>query len=83
MTGSALLSKDGRTLMVRVPLALRKRGGRKLVITPEGATWAPPRPRITEYGIECLKQIIADKRAAGGAPPPATSFDFFRVEQLH
>ena len=22
------------------------------------------------YGIECLKQIIADERAAGRAPPP-------------
>jgi hypothetical protein len=28
---------------------------------------------FTEYGIECLKQIIADKRAAGGAPPPIRS----------
>jgi len=24
---------------------------------------------FTEYGIECLKQIIADERAAGKAPP--------------
>lgn len=24
---------------------------------------------FTEYGIECLKQIIADERAAGRAPP--------------
>jgi hypothetical protein len=46
MTSSALLTKDGRTLMVRVPLSLRSRGGRKLVVTPEGATWAPPRARI-------------------------------------
>ena len=30
-------------------------------------------PAFTEYGIECLKQIIADKRAAGGAPPPIRS----------
>ena len=27
-------------------------------------------PAFTEYGIECLKQIIADERAAGKAPPP-------------
>ena len=33
------------TLSVRVPFAIRKRGGRKLVITPDGAT-ARPRPRI-------------------------------------
>jgi hypothetical protein len=27
-------------------------------------------PGFTEYGIECLKQIIADERAAGRAPLP-------------
>src|SRR5580704_13878875 len=26
-------------------------------------------PAFTDHGIECLKQIIADKRAAGIAPP--------------
>ena len=26
-----------------------------------------------EYGIECLKQIIVDERAAGKAPPPIQS----------
>ena len=25
---------------------------------------------FTRYGIECLKQIIAEERAAGNAPPP-------------
>jgi hypothetical protein len=24
---------------------------------------------FTEYGIECLRQIVADERAAGNAPP--------------
>ena len=28
---------------------------------------------FTEYGIERLKQIIADERAAGKAPPPIQS----------
>jgi hypothetical protein len=28
---------------------------------------------FTEHGIECLKQIIADDRAAGRAPPPIKS----------
>lgn len=27
-------------------------------------------PAFTEYGIECLKQIIADERAAGRVPEP-------------
>jgi hypothetical protein len=26
-------------------------------------------PAFTEYGIECLQQIIADEQAAGRAPP--------------
>ena len=26
-------------------------------------------PAFTEYGIECLKQIIVDERSAGRAPP--------------
>ena len=30
-------------------------------------------PAFTEYGIECLKQIIADERAAGTAPPKVRS----------
>jgi hypothetical protein len=28
---------------------------------------------FTEYGIECLQQIIADQRAAGNAPPQVKS----------
>ncbi len=28
---------------------------------------------FTEYGIECLKQIIVDEKAAGRAPPPIKS----------
>jgi hypothetical protein len=28
-------------------------------------------PAFTEYGIECLRQIIADERADGRAPPQA------------
>ena len=30
------LSDDGRTVTVRVPISIRRRGGRKLVLTPDG-----------------------------------------------
>ena len=30
-------------------------------------------PAFTDYGIECLEQIIADGRAAGRAPPKIKS----------
>jgi hypothetical protein len=58
MTSSAILAKDGRTLMVRVPLSLRTRGGRKLVVTPEGATWAPPRARIDSTITKALARAF-------------------------
>ena len=37
MTESAL-SGDGRTVTVRVPISIRRRGGRKLGIAPDGTT---------------------------------------------
>jgi len=43
---SATLSADGRTLTVRVPMTIRRRGGRKLVVAAEGAAWAPERREV-------------------------------------
>lgn len=54
MNSSPTLSADGRTLTVRVGISLRKRGGRKLVIAPEGTTWSPPRPRIDNTMVKAL-----------------------------
>ena len=54
MTGSPALSDDNRTLSVRVPLAIRKRGGRKLVVVPDGAMWPPPRPHVDNAMIKAL-----------------------------
>lgn len=46
------LSADGKTLAVRVPMQFRKRGGRKVVIAPNG-TLAQPQPYATSrYGID-------------------------------
>ena len=41
------------TLSVRVPFAIRKRGGRKLVITPDGETHRP-RPRVDSALVKAL-----------------------------
>jgi hypothetical protein len=39
------VSADGETITVLIPLTIRKRVGRKLVVTPDGAEWAS-RPRV-------------------------------------
>jgi hypothetical protein len=51
----ASLSADGTTLTVRVPVKFQKRGGRKLIVAPDGAnTWAQPRPRADTAMIKAL-----------------------------
>jgi hypothetical protein len=43
---------DGETLTVQIPLRLRKRGGRKLMVVPEGAAaWAPQRARVIDSAM--------------------------------
>jgi len=44
-----------QTVTVTVPFAIRKRGGRKLVITPDGVTAAPaPRTRVDSALLKAL-----------------------------
>ena len=46
---------DGETLTVQIPFGLRKRGGRKLMVVPEGATaWAPPRARVDNALVKAI-----------------------------
>lgn len=40
---------NDQTVIVTVPFAIRKRGGRKLVITPDGTTAAP----VTRARVDC------------------------------
>jgi len=51
----ARISDDGRTITVRVPIPLRRRGGRKLVITPDGSSpWVPPQTRVDSALVKAL-----------------------------
>jgi hypothetical protein len=47
MSTAAEVACDGHSVTVRVPLALRRRGGRKQVVSPDGeAAWAPRLARV-------------------------------------
>jgi hypothetical protein len=49
------VSPDGQTMTIRVPLTLRRIGGRKRVVSPPGATaWIPPRPEINSPLLHAL-----------------------------
>ena len=53
---------DGGTLTVRVPMTFRKRGGRKQVVSPEGASWDHPRPRVDNTMVKAIARAHRWKR---------------------
>ena len=56
MTRSTI-SADGETITVHIPLTFRKRGGRKRVVTPDGAEWAP-RPRVDNAMVKAMARAF-------------------------
>ena len=53
----ATVAADGETITVHILLTFRKRGGRKLVVTPDGAAWAP-RPRVDNAMVKALARAF-------------------------
>jgi hypothetical protein len=44
---------DGDALTIHIPMTFRRRSGRKLVVAPDGAEWAP-RPRVDNAMVKAL-----------------------------
>ena len=54
---------DRDSVTVHVPMTFRKRGGRKLVVAPDGGTWVqPPRARIDNTLIKALARAFRWRR---------------------
>ena len=55
--GETNIASDGRTMTVRVPMTIKRRGGRKLVLAPDGAevTAAP----VTRHVDNAMVKAIA------------------------
>jgi hypothetical protein len=70
----ATVSADGETITVHIPLTFRKRGGRKLVVTPDGAEWAP-RPRVDNAMVKALARAFRRREMldSGSACDPGRS----------
>jgi hypothetical protein len=51
---------DGRTVTVRVPISIRRRGSRKLVLAPDGTsdTWAAPSRRIDNAMVKAIARAF-------------------------
>jgi len=56
-------SFDGKILTVHIPMTWKRRGGRKVIIAPDGSdAWAPERPRPDETLIHALARAHRWKR---------------------
>ena len=62
----AAVSADGETITVHIPMTFRKRGGRKLVVTPDGAALAP-RPRVDNAMVKALVRAWEGQKKGGRA----------------
>jgi hypothetical protein len=60
MTGRVGLEVD--TLTIRIPIRLQRRGGRKLIMTPEGAAVPAPKVRRDETLIKALVKAYRWRR---------------------
>lgn len=53
--GRPKLSRDGKTMVVSIPISIRRQGSRKRVVTPADASaWTPPLPRINNALVKGL-----------------------------
>jgi hypothetical protein len=53
--GRPIVSKDGRTITVHIPITVRHQGGRKRVVTPPGAApWIPTPPRVDNTIVKAV-----------------------------
>jgi len=57
------LSHDGKTLTVQIPMTFKTRGGRKLVVSPDGIpSWAEPKTRIDNTMVKALARAFRWRR---------------------
>jgi hypothetical protein len=52
------------TFTIRIPMHIRKRGGRKLILAPDGGQpiWASPRPRVDNTMIKVIARAFRWRR---------------------
>jgi hypothetical protein len=55
------IDETAEVITIHIPLTFRKRGGRKQVVTPDGAEWAP-RPRVDNAMVRALARAFRWQR---------------------
>jgi hypothetical protein len=58
----ANIKSDGKTVTVRVPISIGRRGGRKIVLTPGGTQHDAPKMRVRQVDSALVKAIARSFR---------------------
>jgi hypothetical protein len=74
----ATVSADGETITVHIPMTFRKRGGRKLVVTADGAPW----PRVDNAMVKALARAFRWRKMLDDGVH-ATIEDLARARRVH
>ena len=73
MIENARLSADGKTIIVKIPMKFRRRGGRKLIIAPDGGdAWMPSKPRRDDTLIRAIARARRWQRMLESGQVPST-----------
>lgn len=51
---TAILDPSANTITISIPIKMRKRGGRKLILAPDGADWAPAGPKVHNVLVKAI-----------------------------
>ena len=62
MSEPRIIHDDGSTITVLIPFRIRRRGGRKLVIAPDGAGWGAQTPRVDNAMVKALARAFRWRR---------------------
>ena len=55
---TATIDASTNTITISIPIKMRKRGGRKLVLAPDGANWAPAGPKVDNVMVKALARAF-------------------------
>ena len=58
MSIEPIVAADGRAVTVRIPISIRKRGGRKLVLAPDGTSDTTPSRRIDNAMVKAIARAF-------------------------
>ena len=55
---TAILDASTNTITISIPIKMRKRGGRKMVLAPDGADWAPAGPKVDNAMVKAIARAF-------------------------